>query len=116
MPRGQNAPVTRAWVQDGGSSPRRQSRAPQRRWRRPPRRETVDPSTLQPLVRFDVTADEIADALWTAFRQARAGDITAREGQDAVSDYWKVAEAAGLSRDVGDIIIRQGEAKIRGQQ
>ena len=77
---------------------------------------TVDPSTLVPLVVFDITAEEIVDAMWAAFRRARAGDITAREGQDAVKDYWKVADAAGLAGAVSKTILSRSEAVIRGQQ
>ena len=76
---------------------------------------TVDISTLQPL-RSDVTADEIVDALWSAFRQTRAGDISARAGKVAVSDYWAIAKASGLSGAVSTIIASQSEATIRGQR
>ena len=81
-------------------------------------RETVDPSTLRPLALRtpDVTAEDIVDAMWVAFRQARAGDITAQEGQQAVTGYWTVADAAGLSRAVADVIVRRSEAVRRGQR
>ena len=77
--------------------------------------ETVDVSTLQPL-RINITAEEVVNAMWAAFRQARAGDISASAGQEAVSDYWKVADAAGQAGAVARVIVNRSEAKIRGQQ
>ena len=79
------------------------------------RQQTVDVSTLRQL-RIDITAEEIVDAMWIAFRQARAGGISARAGQVAVSDYWAIAKASGKSSAVAAVIVSRSEATIRGDQ
>ena len=60
----------------------------------------------------NITAEEIVDAMRTAFRQARSGDTSASAGQEAINHYWQVADAAGLSKAVAAVIRSQSEAMI----
>ena len=57
-------------------------------------------------------ADYFVDAMWVAFRQARTGDITAKQGQAEVKVLWQLADDAGLSSEVAQVIINRSEATI----